>query len=121
MRDRWFHDIFGSGCCWQRGPLGGVRMGRARAIRGSVGEAERTERLNDLLGGSLLGTEVVEPGTLETITPAERMSSLSRRSDAGDEDATWRDTVKSRVVKLVLTLGTLATALLAGAASLRVG
>ncbi|MGI9667790.1 MAG: hypothetical protein ACR2N2_11975 [Acidimicrobiia bacterium] len=48
-------------------------------------------------------------------------SSLTRRIDVGDEETTLETIVKSRVIKLALTLGTLATALLAGAASLRVG
>jgi hypothetical protein len=33
----------------------------------------------------------------------------------------WRNIVKSRVIKLALTLGALATALLAGAATFKIG
>jgi len=63
------------------------------------------------------------PGQLETITtPAKRNArSLSRRSDVDDEETTLETYVKSRVLKLALTLGALATALLAGAASFKVG
>jgi hypothetical protein len=67
--------------------------------------------------------EVVEPGIARNgTTPAKRNArSLSRRSDVDDEETTLETHVKSRVLKLALTLGALATALLAGAATFKVG
>jgi len=63
-----------------------------------------------------------DPGSSTTTTPAKRNArSRIRRSDAGNEETTLETIVKSRVIKLALTLGALATALLAGAANLRVG
>ncbi len=44
-----------------------------------------------------------------------------RRLDADDEETTLETIVKSTLVKLALTLGTLAAALLAGAANIKVG
>jgi hypothetical protein len=66
--------------------------------------------------------EVVEPGKLNATTPAKRNArSQIWRSDAKNEETNLETYVKSRVLKLALTLGALATALLAGAASFRVG
>ena len=62
------------------------------------------------------------PGSSERIYSSEAEdSALIRRSDAENEETTLEIFVKSRVIKLALTLGALATALLAGAATLRVG
>jgi len=62
------------------------------------------------------------PGSSIENTPAKRNTpSLTRRKDAGDEEAKLEMILKSTLVKLALTLGTLAAALLAGAANLKVG
>jgi len=62
------------------------------------------------------------PGSSDEKTPAKRNThSLTRRQDADDEEAILEMIVKSTLVKLALTLGTLAAALLAGAANLKVG
>ncbi|MGI9585570.1 MAG: hypothetical protein ACR2N7_08265 [Acidimicrobiia bacterium] len=80
--------------------------------------------MNDLSGqeiGRMM--EVVDsPGSSYWTTPAKRNAhSLIWRIDARDEELTLEQILKSRVIKLALTLGTVATALLAGAASLRIG
>jgi len=66
-------------------------------------------------GGGYPGSSIVD-------TPAKRNAhSLTWRQDAGDEEAHLEMIVKSTLVKLALTLGTLAAALLAGAANMKVG
>lgn len=103
---------------------GSERVAARRAASFSVGTGIENRRSNGLLGEISLGRwRWWNPGQLETITtPAKRNArSLSRRSDVDDEETTLETYVKSRVLKLALTLGALATALLAGAASFKVG
>jgi hypothetical protein len=57
---------------------------------------------------------------LDYSSEADR-TTLIWRIDARDEESNLEQILKSRVIKLALTLGALATAALAGAASFRVG
>jgi len=76
----------------------------------------RTHRLGDGGDGKSLGSS-----NEKQLQRSDEVS-LTRRIDVGDEErTTGANIVKSTLIKLALTVGTLASALLAGAANFRIG